>query len=97
MARRRDFKPISAAISEITTGIEPATALAKVQSAWPDAVGETIARWATPVAERGGVVTFACTDSMVAHELQMIKPELLEKLTNSVSDWAPKDLKFVIR
>lgn len=97
MGRRRDFESISSVISELTTGIEPATALARVQSAWPAAVGETVARWAEPVSERAGVVTFACTDSMVAHELQMIKLELIEKLANSVSGWSPSDLKFVIR
>lgn len=84
-------------MAEITAGMEPATALAKVQSAWADAVGETVARWASPVSERAGVVTFACTDSMVAHELQMMKPELLKKLTKSLSGWTPSDLRFVIR
>ncbi len=97
MARRRDFESISSALGELTGQMQPQTAIAKVQSAWPVAVGETVARWAQPVSERGGVVTFACTDSMVAHELEMMKPELLKKLENQLVDWAPSELKFVIR
>lgn len=77
--------------------VAPQTTLAKVQQAWPVAVGETVAKWASPVSERAGVVTLACIDSMVAHELEMMKPELLEKLANLLPGGAPIELKFVIR
>ncbi len=97
MARRRDFESIGDVLKGLTGAIEPQTAIARVQSAWPDAVGETVARWAQPVSERAGVVTFACSDSMVAHELEMMKPELLRKLADSLGESAPSELKFVIR
>lgn len=97
MARRRDFESLSSLLGDLTGEMQPQTAIAKVQSAWPEAVGETVARWAAPVSERAGVVTFACTDSMVAHELEMMKPELLKKLEKTLDGWVPSDLKFVIR
>jgi predicted nucleic acid-binding Zn ribbon protein len=97
MGRRRDFQSIGGAIDELIGAAQPQTALARVQSAWPTAVGETLARWAQPVSERGGVVTFACSDSMVAHELEMIKTELLEKLSKQLPENVPRELKFVIR
>jgi predicted nucleic acid-binding Zn ribbon protein len=97
MNRRRDLSPLSDALAEITAGMQPATGIARVQTAWPEAVGPTVAKWAEPVSERGGVVTFACTDSMVAHELEMMKPELLKKLEKALQNGAPTELKFVIR
>lgn len=97
MHRRRDLSPLSEALADITAGMQPATGIARVQTAWPEAVGPTLAKWAVPVSERAGVVTFACTDSMVAHELEMMKPELLKKLEKVLPGGAPTELKFVIR
>ncbi|MBJ7353871.1 MAG: DUF721 domain-containing protein [Thermoleophilaceae bacterium] len=97
MTRRRDLSPLSGALAEITAGMQPATGIARVQTAWPEAVGPTVAKWAVPVSERAGVVTFACTDSMVAHELEMMKPDLLKKLEKVLDGGAPTELKFVIR
>jgi predicted nucleic acid-binding Zn ribbon protein len=97
MNRRRDLSPLSDALAEIAAGLQPATGIARVQTAWPEAVGPTIAKWAEPVSERAGTVTFACTDSMVAHELEMMKPELLKKLEKVLETGAPTELKFVIR
>lgn len=97
MNRRRDLSPLSDALSDLTAEIQPQTALARVQTAWPEAVGQTVANWATPISERAGIVTFACTDSMVAHELEMMKPQLLQKLENVLENGPPSDLKFVIR
>lgn len=97
MHRRRDLSPLSDALSELTSEIQPQTTLARIQTAWPQAVGRTVANWATPISERAGVVTFACTDSMVAHELEMMKPELLKKLEKVLENGPPSDLKFVIR
>jgi predicted nucleic acid-binding Zn ribbon protein len=97
MSRNRKPTQISDILADFTAGMEPATALARVQSAWPVAVGSMLAKWAVPVSERAGVVTFACTDSMVAHELEMMKPELLKKLAKQLPDGPPSELKFVIR
>lgn len=97
MNRRRDLSPLSDALAQLTAEIQPQTTLARIQTAWPQAVGQTVANWATPISERAGVVTFACTDSMVAHELEMMKPQLLEKLKKVLENEPPAGLKFVIR
>jgi predicted nucleic acid-binding Zn ribbon protein len=97
MTRRREPIPLGAAIAELTAAMQPRNALARVQSAWAQAAGPTVSDWAVPVSERAGVVTFACTDSMVAHELELLKPQLLEKLSAALPGGAPTDLRFVIR
>jgi predicted nucleic acid-binding Zn ribbon protein len=80
MMRRRAPRPISAAIGEALERAEPATLLAAVQRAWPAAVGEAIAREATPVAERAGVVTVACSSSAWAQELDLLGRQILAKI-----------------
>lgn len=80
MTRRRTPRPLAAAIGEALERAEPATLLAAVQSAWPDAVGEAIAREATPVAERSGVVTVACSSSPWAQELDLLAAQILAKM-----------------
>jgi predicted nucleic acid-binding Zn ribbon protein len=80
MRRRRSPRPLATAIGEALERAEPATLLAAVQSAWPGAVGEAIAREATPVAERSGVVTVACTSSAWAQELDLLGGRILEKI-----------------
>lgn len=97
MARRDNLFHLADALADVTDDMQPATALARVQSAWPESAGPTLAKWATPVSERAGIVTLECTDSMVAHELEMMKPELLRKLSQQLPEGAPKDLRFVVR
>lgn len=80
MSRRRTPRPLSAAIGEALERAEPATLLAAVQSAWPDAVGEAIAREATPVSERSGVVTVACSSSAWAQELDLLAARILGEI-----------------
>jgi predicted nucleic acid-binding Zn ribbon protein len=78
--RRRTPRLIGAAVSAALEGAEPATSLAAVQSAWPGAVGEAIAREATPVAERDGVITVACRSGTWAQELDLLGARILEQL-----------------
>lgn len=99
--RRRDPIRLADALSDLTAEIQPQSLLAQLQRAWPEAVGDTVAGWTTPVSERAGVITVACTDSVVAHELEMMKPQLLaqvaEALENSAGSRAISDLKFRVQ
>lgn len=97
MGRRRTFRSLSEVTEDLIGRREPQTTLARIQSAWPKAAGETLAGWASPVSERGGVVTFACSDSMVASELEMLKSELLQKLAAELPSGAPSELRFTVR
>lgn len=94
--RRRAPRPISAAIGEALERAEPATLLAAVQRAWPAAVGEAIAREATPVAERSGVVTVACSSSSWAQELDLLGGQILAKIRPELPQETPlQGLRFI--
>jgi predicted nucleic acid-binding Zn ribbon protein len=94
--RRRTPRPLATAIGEALERAEPATLLAAVQSAWPAAVGEAIAREATPVSERAGVVTVACSSSAWAQELDLLGTQILEKVTSELpAGTALEALRFI--
>jgi predicted nucleic acid-binding Zn ribbon protein len=92
--RRRGPRSLSFALARVTAGLEPATALARVQGCWVDAVGERLATVARPVSERDGVVTLACEDAMWANELELLGPDLLEKLNAALGDRPVAQLRF---
>jgi predicted nucleic acid-binding Zn ribbon protein len=75
---------MSLAMGQLTERLAPKTALAEVQRVWPEAVGEVIAREALPTAERGGVLTVTCRSSVWAQELDLMGPELLERLNRAL-------------
>ena len=74
--RRPAPRPLAAALAAAVGQAEPATLLARVQSAWPAAVGEVVAAEADPASERQGVVTVRCTSSLWASELELMAPDL---------------------
>ena len=85
---RRAPRPIGAALETVISGAEPATLLAAVQSAWPGAVGEAVAREASPVSEREGVVTVACRSATWAQELDLLGAQILSQVRQNLPDWA---------
>jgi len=85
---RRAPRPIGAALETVLRGAEPATVLAAVQSAWPGAVGDAVAREATPVAERDGVVTVACRSATWAQELDLLGDRILAQVRANLPEWA---------
>ena len=95
--RRRTPRPIGAAIGEALERAEPETLLAAVQSVWAGAVGEAIAREATPVTERSGVITVACSTSAWANELDLLGVQIAEKLRSELpSGGGFEGLRFVV-
>jgi predicted nucleic acid-binding Zn ribbon protein len=87
---RRAPRPLASALAPLQEALAPATLLAAVQRAWPVVAGEAIAREAAPVAERGGVVTIACSASVWAQELDLMGPLLVGKLNAAV---APNEVR----
>lgn len=83
--RRRVPRPASLALQALVREWAPATPLAAVQGAWPEAVGPVVAAEAEPVSERAGVVTVACRSSVWAQELDLMAPDLIARL-NAVLD-----------
>jgi predicted nucleic acid-binding Zn ribbon protein len=65
--------------------LSPQTLLAEAQRAWPDAVGPSIAAQARPTAERRGVLTISCSASVWAQELDLMAPDILERLNGRLA------------
>ena len=70
MTRRRTPRPASDAIRDLADRLAPATTLAAVQRAWPEAAGEAFAAQSEPTGEAGGVVTVTCSSAVWAQELE---------------------------
>jgi predicted nucleic acid-binding Zn ribbon protein len=77
---RRGPRAMGSAFDSLRDELAPDTVLAAVQRVWPDAVGDVIAAEATPVSERGGVVTVSCSASVWAQELDLMSATLVERL-----------------
>jgi predicted nucleic acid-binding Zn ribbon protein len=81
---RRSPRPLSLAIDAVRDELAPATLLADVQRAWPQAVGAAICAEAQPTAERAGVVTISCAAAVWAQELDLMAPTIVERLNESL-------------
>ena len=82
--RRRAPRPLAKALEAFTASLAPATVLAEVQGIWAAVVGETIAAHATVVGERGGVLEIVCDESVWTAELELMGPELADRLSASL-------------
>jgi predicted nucleic acid-binding Zn ribbon protein len=76
-------RPLSFALADLTAGLAPATTLARVQQIWEQTLGGQIAEAGAPVSERDGVLTVVCADSVWAHELELMGPELVGRLNDA--------------
>ena len=69
--------------------------LAAITSAWPDAVGEAIARNAWPLRiGRDGTLHVATSSSTWAFELDRMSPELAERLAAALGEQSPPAIRF---
>jgi predicted nucleic acid-binding Zn ribbon protein len=84
MSHRHSPRPLSIALDGLTTTLAPATTLARAQRAWEQAVGPVIAQAGLPTAERDGVLTITCTDSVWAAELDLMGSELVGRLNERI-------------
>ncbi|HET6997751.1 MAG TPA: DUF721 domain-containing protein [Solirubrobacterales bacterium] len=94
MSRRRAPRQAAVAFRVARDRAAPRTALAAVQVAWAEAVGEHLATVATPVSERSGTLTIECADTVWAQELDLMQGQLLERLRAALGDQAPSTLRF---
>jgi predicted nucleic acid-binding Zn ribbon protein len=93
VTRRRAPRPLASALDRLTAELAPATLLADVQRAWPDAAGEAFAAQAAPVAERDGVITVACTAAVWAQELDLLSESVVERLNAGLGRQAVRGLR----
>jgi Dna[CI] antecedent, DciA len=73
----------------------PAAGMGRLVSAWPDAVGETVARNAWPARlGRDGTLHVSTSSSAWAFELSQLAPTVLERLRAALAEEAPSALRF---
>ena len=89
-------RPLAEALEGVRREAAPTTLTAAVQAAWPGVAGETLAAAAEPVSERGGVVTVACESGVWAQELELLGPDLRERLNASLEGARIEKLRFVV-
>jgi predicted nucleic acid-binding Zn ribbon protein len=77
-------RPLSLALEQLTGELAPATTLARAQQVWEQAVGAVLAEAAHPTAERDGVLTVTCVDSVWTAELDLMGCELTERLNQKL-------------
>jgi hypothetical protein len=73
----------------------PAEGMTEIVRAWPDAIGDQIARNAWPARlARDGTLHVATASSTWAFELAQLEPKLLERLREALGEAAPGGLRF---
>lgn len=95
MSHRRSPRSLQAALSALADDLAPATRLAEIQRVWPATVGPAIAAQAQPTAERGGVVTVTCAASVWAQELDLMAPQIIQRLNSALTDGGVARLRCV--
>ena len=99
--RRLAPRPAARAFEQVLRDLAPATTLARVQSAWGAVVGETIGAESKPVSEHDGTVTVACRSSVWAQELELMAPELVERINVALAGEGGRpavgELRFRVR
>ena len=91
--RRLAPRPLALALDDLQGRLAPGTPLAAVQAAWADAVGPAIAVEASPVAERAGIVAVACRSGVWAQELDLLAPDVVDRLNAALGRPLVRGLK----
>jgi predicted nucleic acid-binding Zn ribbon protein len=95
---KEDFSHIGSIIGNVLREFMPESAgeLTRVWQIWDDAVGETIAANAQPVAFKGDVLLVHATSSTWIHQLQFLKADMITKLNAAVGKAVISEIKFKI-
>jgi hypothetical protein len=95
--RRRAPRPVAHALDAVTAALTPATVLAEVQRAWPEAAGAAFAAHAEPFRERDGEVYVACAEAVRAQELDLMSELVVERLNDALGRPAVRRLRVQAR
>jgi predicted nucleic acid-binding Zn ribbon protein len=88
---------VSAALDAVTARLAPATLLAEVQRAWPEAAGPAFAPHSQPWAEHEGEVTVACPEAVRAQELDLMSELVVARLNEALGRPAVRRLRVQAR
>jgi predicted nucleic acid-binding Zn ribbon protein len=92
---RRSPRRIDTAVARLVDDLAPDTLLAEVQRVWAQTVGPSIATEAGPTSERSGVVTISCSASVWAQELDLMAPQIVDRLNEALSRGSVQRLRCV--
>ena len=95
--RRRAPRPVAEALEALTARLAPATLLAEVQRAWPQAAGAAFAPHSEPWAERDGEVLVACPGAVRAQELDLMSELVVARLNEALGRPAVRRLRVQAR
>jgi hypothetical protein len=95
--RRRSPRPVGHALDAVTATLAPATLLAEVQRAWPDAAGAAFAPHSRPFREHAGDVFVACPEAVRAQELDLMSELVVERLNSALGRPAVRRLRVQAR
>lgn len=97
LRRRRAPEPIASTLGSIIDRLdtEGHFAIVRLVQAWPEVVGETIARRTEVVELKFHTAVVKVSGAMWIQELNLLKPQILERLRTRVGDDAVRDLRFV--
>jgi len=84
--RRSDPRPFGEALEAAAARAAPAGLLAQVQACWHEVAGPALAAEASPVSAHGGKLTLSCRSAVWAQELELLAPDLLERLNAALAD-----------
>ena len=73
-------RTLGPALGRLSQELAPATPLARIQEAWPQAAGPAIAAACRPAAEHDGLLTVVCEAAVWAQELELMSDELVARL-----------------
>jgi hypothetical protein len=90
--RRTVPRPFAPALERVADAVMPGTLLAEVQRVWPDVTGPAFAR-AVPHSERGGEVVVRCGSAVLASELDLLGPHIVEALNRALGRPAVKRVR----
>jgi len=94
MAERRGPRRLSDSLGRLGGELGPQTRLARIQFAWREAVGPTIAAEATPVSERDGTLVVSCSSAVWAQELDLMQTDLLARLNAELGEQIVRSARF---
>jgi predicted nucleic acid-binding Zn ribbon protein len=95
--RRRAPRPVGDALDALTARLAPATLLAEVQRAWPQAAGAAFAPHSEPWSERDGEVLVACPEAVRAQELDLMSELVVARLNEALGRPAVRGLRVQAR
>ena len=91
--RRPAPRTLSHALHGLTSVLAPATTLARVQELWEPVAGAAVAGAAQPTAEHDGVLVITCEAAVWAQELELMAPELIDRLNDALGGEAIRRLR----